>query len=232
MLNQLSKTLQIFNAGTEEGTRLLDSKIKNKTYFRGYLFRDVVLRLIPKGFSILDYGCGSGRIAWLIAKEGYTVLGMDPAENLIKEAIRQDSDNLKLSFEVLKDEGETLPSDHFDAVVCSSAIEFIPDPVKVLHNFNRALKPGGRLIISFPNRRSLWRTYAKWRFGKKYDHFSVQWHVWSQREFRHLLQQTGFKPGKARYFESAFDGYTWLRWLNRFSWVGTLCCMDATSIEK
>lgn len=227
MSDKLKKTINIFNADTKNRTILLDNKIKTNTYYRGYLFRNKVCKIVSKGSKILDYGCGSGRIAWLIAQEGYTVNGVDPANKLIEEAKLLNKTKLDLTFSILNDKGESLPPNFYDAIVCSSAIEFIPNPKEVLLNFKKTLKPKGKLIISFPNKNSFWRIYAKLRFGRKYEHFSVQWHLWSSREFKQLLTQTGFIPNNAIYFESAFNKFKYLRWLNRLPFIGTLCCIEA-----
>jgi len=38
----------------------------------------------------------------------------------------------------------------FDAILCSEVLEHVPDPVKVLDEFERLLKPGGTLILTAP----------------------------------------------------------------------------------
>ena len=38
----------------------------------------------------------------------------------------------------------------FDVILCSEVFEHLPDPLKALDEFNRLLKPGGKLIITAP----------------------------------------------------------------------------------
>ena len=42
------------------------------------------------------------------------------------------------------------PDAAFDAILCSEVLEHVPDPTKVLDEFARLLKPGGKLILTAP----------------------------------------------------------------------------------
>lgn len=42
------------------------------------------------------------------------------------------------------------PDSSFDAILCSEVLEHVPDPVIVLDEFARLLKPGGQLILTAP----------------------------------------------------------------------------------
>lgn len=44
------------------------------------------------------------------------------------------------------------PDDHFDAAVCTVSIEYLTDPVAVLSELARVLRPGAALVISFSDR--------------------------------------------------------------------------------
>lgn len=41
-------------------------------------------------------------------------------------------------------------TEYFDSILCTEVLEHVPDPVKVLSEFQRILKPGGNLIITVP----------------------------------------------------------------------------------
>jgi SAM-dependent methyltransferase len=45
-----------------------------------------------------------------------------------------------------------LPDNTFDVVICREVIEHVESVPHTLREFNRILKPGGRLIMTFPNR--------------------------------------------------------------------------------
>ena len=42
------------------------------------------------------------------------------------------------------------PDESFDAILCSEVLEHVPDPIKVIDEFARLLKPGGKLILTAP----------------------------------------------------------------------------------
>ena len=232
-MDHRTKALKVFNAHTDEWMKLVDSQLNNNVYYRGYLFRKIVKNKLFNKAKILDYGCGQGSIAYLLAKEGYDVLGMDPIAGFIAEANKKSLEQINLKFRLLEDEGESLPSNTYDAVVCSSALEFMDDADFVLQNLHRTLKPGGILFISLPNIRSLWRYYAEIRFGKKYDHFAIQKNKWSvSKAIKHLMNAGFSIKGKPIFFESAFDKYKLLRSLNSFSLFGTLFILICQKNER
>jgi 2-polyprenyl-3-methyl-5-hydroxy-6-metoxy-1,4-benzoquinol methylase len=212
-------TPTLFDQTATAFTAKVDKLIAEGRYRRGNLFLDAALSAVPAQGYVLDFGCGPGRISALLARKGFRVLGVDPSPVMISTARQQRHDALNLEFELC----ETRPIDSqenaFDAIVCSSVIEYERRPVELLRHFFTALRPSGLLIISFANSRSLSRTL----FQRRNLHLGAQVHTWSLREFSELLEQGGFKPIRdAVYFESFFDRIPPLHFLSASQFAGAL----------
>ena len=92
----------------------------------------------------------------------------------------------------------------FDAIVCSSVIEYEQHPVELLHRFNSALRLSGVLIISFANSLSVSRAL----FRRRNLHLGAQMHTWSSRRFCNILEEaTGRAKSKGTNVEIAYTPY-------------------------
>lgn len=99
----------------------------------------------------LDVGCGPGEVLKELRSLGWEVEGVD-FDARAAEAAAQ-SYGLKVRVGTLED--QSYPSEHFDAVGMSHVIEHAHDPVALLAECWRILKPGGCLVVATPNVRSL-----------------------------------------------------------------------------
>jgi 2-polyprenyl-3-methyl-5-hydroxy-6-metoxy-1,4-benzoquinol methylase len=115
------------------------------------LFVNGIRKSVTSDCKILDYGCGTGRIAIELAKLTYQVHGVDGSRGMIERAR---AEALKYNFPWLT--YETIepeiwyPRQQYDAIVCSSVLEYVPDDKQLLGNFAKGLVPGGILLISVP----------------------------------------------------------------------------------
>ena len=206
MVRKISpEAVRLFDRTAHKSRNSVDSLIACHRYVRGEMFLGAVRSRLMAGAKILDYGCGRGRIARMVAEQGYRVNAMDPSSESLKEAADHGAGCSGLTFSRLDGSGECLESGGYDGIICSSVIEFVDDVPAVLRNFRRALRDNGSLFISFANRLSLWRVYAKWRFGRTGMHFKVQKHEWTPGELRKLLKSVGFRQIRTiGYFEPPF----------------------------
>ena len=101
------------------------------------------------GEDVLDLACGTGNAALLAATLGANVIGVDAASRLLEVASTRAKDlGVKLEFR----EGDLgdLPVDDasVDVVLSVFGVIFAPDPTRALREIARALRPGGRVLVS------------------------------------------------------------------------------------
>ncbi len=212
----------LFTQTASEFVAGADRQIKEGKYVRGELFLKAAKRFFPPGGEILDYGCGPGRIAVLLARSGFRVQGVDPASGMLREATAQNLSGLDVGFALIPEKGCTLPLAAFDGVVCSSVIEYVPSATDLLAAFRHTLRPAGVLILTYANKLSLWRQYARWRYPRA-SHLAFQKHIWTFRQARSELRRAGFALLEGPiYLESPFDRRPLCGWLSDLAASGTL----------
>ncbi len=87
-------------------------------------------------------------------------------------------------------ESQGYTADSFDAVTLNHVIEHVPNPLGLLRECHRILKPGGRLFLATPNSRSLGHRIFKqsWRGLEPPRHLQV----FTPSALRRLLLEVGF----------------------------------------
>ena len=104
-------------------------------------------RLINTG-EALDLGCGAGQLVIELARAAPTmhVTGIDLSENLLADA-RQSAEEAgvaeRVEFRLGNVEGIPSPDQSLDLAISTFSLHHWNEPVKVLNEIDRVLKPGG-----------------------------------------------------------------------------------------
>ncbi len=115
--------------------------------------------------TVLDLGCGTGRHVVYLAKDGFTVFGVDHSPEGVK-ASRQWLADEKLDADLrVHDMTDRLPFDDgfFDAVVSVQVIHHAETATirRVVQEMARVLKPGGFVFVTVPKMKNQARTYEQ-----------------------------------------------------------------------
>lgn len=114
---------------------------------------------LRRGSRVLDLACGAGRHSIELASRGYTVVGYDLSETLLRAA-RAEARKASAKATFVRGDMRDLPyKSEFDAVInmftSFGYFDRIEDDRKVLAGVARALKPRGKFLMERFNREVL-----------------------------------------------------------------------------
>jgi ubiquinone/menaquinone biosynthesis C-methylase UbiE len=98
---------------------------------------------------VLDVGCGSSRIIGALVSNSVCI-------DILRRKLRYAR---RFGRPLVHGSGFTLPvpDASFECVLCSQVIEHVPKESPILKELDRALAPGGRLVLGTPD-------YARWEW--------------------------------------------------------------------
>jgi SAM-dependent methyltransferase len=99
---------------------------------------------LKEGKLYLDIGCGTGNYTIALANHGLNFVGVEPSEEMLKEAKKR---NEKIKW--LRGTAEQIPAENnnFDGVIATLTIHHWVDIDLAVKEIYRATKPGAKLII-------------------------------------------------------------------------------------
>ena len=197
--------------------------------------RELIGKLsLQGGESVLDLGCGDGRITAEIARKvpKGRVIGVDSSGSMIARAKKRlgDSQFTNLRFAVM-DAAALSFHEEFDVVFSNAALHWIEDHEAVLKGVHWSLKPGGGILFQMGGkgnasgiRSVLEKTIARPEWRAYFKGFSLPYRFPGTEEYTTLLKSTGFgikrvelipkdmeqggKPGLAGWIRTTWLPYT------------------------
>lgn len=166
---------------------------------------------IRPGMKMLDVATGTGLVAEAALTLGMLpqdLIGLDPSQGMLLE------NRARRSIQLVQGEGERLPfpAGQFDFVVMGYALRHVSDLIRLFLEFERVLKPGGRLVILEITRprsalaeglmgyymRRIFAPWIRWRTGNREcgDLMEYYWetilHCVSPDVILNKLRESGF----------------------------------------
>lgn len=123
------------------------------------------LNLMPvdqaNGLTVLDYGCGPGHdlVGFGEYSQPKRLIGMDVSSNSLDQAKKRcDLHGIEVEFIHIDENEKVLPLDDnsIDIIHSSGVLHHTPDPIGILKEFKRILKPEGYVQIMVYNYDSIW----------------------------------------------------------------------------
>jgi ubiquinone/menaquinone biosynthesis C-methylase UbiE len=101
---------------------------------------------------IIDVGCGFGAMCLVLAEEipGCEVVGVDLSKPLLdyaRNSIHEGTIKKKVKFEMGNVEKMSFENDSFDAVFNVNMVHWVGNPISMLNEIERILKPQGYLFV-------------------------------------------------------------------------------------
>jgi SAM-dependent methyltransferase len=160
----------------------------------------LVFRLAPDldGLTVLDLGCGDGTCAIGAARRGAQAIGID-VDSGVLDVARARAAAAGVEVRWLAADAHSLPLEDAccDVVIAVTLLCVVQDPVVVVREVCRVLKPGGRLILGELDRWSTWSLWRRLRTQLGLADWS-RVRFWSAGELRRLVQAAGLRFERVR----------------------------------
>jgi SAM-dependent methyltransferase len=147
--------------------------------------------LVKPGQRVLDIGCGSCTSLLEVRNLGGESWGIEADPN-----VRAIADHFGLTVHIGSIHDNPFPGVDFDLIVLNQVIEHVPDPVALLKLVRGRLRPGGKIVLSFPNSRSLNRLVS----GRQWINWHIPYHLhhYNRKSFALIAKRAGYNVVSVR----------------------------------
>ena len=141
-------------------------------------------RIIDKPTRIIELGCALGNFLYWTMPHFTEVYGVEYSDYAIKHSINP-------NFRISKEFFNKFPANFFDVICSWDVFEHVPNIEDYIKESNRILKPGGKIILTTPNSKSI----SFKLFKDKWIDIAPPEHVliYSKKSLEMLFRKYGFK---------------------------------------
>lgn len=148
-----------------------------------------LLDLLDPDLTVGDLGCGTGRLSVMLAPSVKQVVAVDASPAMLATAGARHAAHANIEWKRGELEALPLADGSLDVAVAALVLHYAADPLRVLVEAHRVVRPGGRILLIdlFPHDRAEYRQ----QMG----------HVWlgfSDEQVRAWLRDAGFDRTRVR----------------------------------
>lgn len=185
MLNVPDYKSELINCyDKNNGRKTLAGAFLQKSHF-------ILEKTFPVNFScerILEVGCGSGHHLPYVNCDFVQYFMTDSSDEVLEIASKKFSDHLSSGVLVIERQDAAslvYPDNSFDRIIATHVLEHLPNPVAVLKEWDRVVRPGGIISIVLPcDPGVLWRLGRCFgprrnfiKLGLNYDYLTAAEHI-------------------------------------------------------
>lgn len=143
------------------------------------------------GCTILDIGCGSGKLVKYLRSKGLEAYGLEPSSALFDTFLKNEPYFFKGEVNGFISQNT---DKRFDFIIAADVLEHVEQPVPFMQDIAGILSPGGVLFISTPDAKSVFARLAgrRWHYYNRY-HLSL----FSPQNLKKLGEDRGLRLAEA-----------------------------------
>ena len=153
--------------------------------------------------KVLDLGCGNGRFLLFMQQLGHEIYGVEMAGGSAERARRVAGLSLKVGLL----EPDDFASNTFDAITLYHVFEHLTEPRKYLDIISKIIKPGGYVVIAFPNIDS----FQSRLFKGDWFHLDPPRHLFFFRpkDFKRHMAEISLYKVREKHLSLEYNPYGW-----------------------
>lgn len=109
------------------------------------VYDKLILNKINRNESVMEVGCGTGRLLSKISNKSKKAIGIDISKNMVEKA--RENTNAKIINEPVENIGSVISKNSLDVIVAEHVIHHCEDEKDIAKKFKSLLRPKGKVIL-------------------------------------------------------------------------------------